>query len=998
MHLAKWILFIGISCLYTIGKAQSSLHFTRITVDQGLNDGTVQAICHDKMGFMWFSTMGGINRFNGSRFSFFNRVESDSGVVPLSICRSIVLDSSGGLFFGFENGLATFDYSTQTLHMLPAVGNRWILDMFATGSGVLLLSTYQGLCMLHTATQAFTFLPNEAWYGTSHGRVKGYALHGDSIFLLTQAGLFLLDPMKKTMLEVSLPQGIEAKQITHIELDGEGHLWLAQAEHNRLVKLSRDRRQAQYISLPTYMTEWSVTQMRSAPQHPYVWVATQQYGLLQWMQGPQKWIQHQNNPLQPWTPNTNLVRTMHIDNKGLVWFGGDYGVNYTNPSRSLFTIIPSFDKETTQRNRRIARVATEDTDGNLWLATIDGVVSIERQTGRYKEYNNRAGRPDVLYANSVRSVHAAADGKLWIATAKGINYFDKATGKIHFVNAGDSIGHLFFFSINAGHDGTLWFSSRDGDGLYYLPPGHRQFLSIRQHTHLQAWAGRGFRYVYHDTKGRYWMGFNGEGLGMYEPATGRLHTWNSVAGSHDAIAGNYIVDIKEDKDGYVWVSTFNGLSRIHPANLRVNNYTTQQGLLSNTASALGIDSLNRVWIATARGLMVLDEERTYFTSFTLPDGLPSISFTEQPGYEAPNGDFIMGTLNGFIRFNPLNFKPVPNKLPCFISDISISNRNEKITHLTTPALKLAYYENSFQLQLTGVNYDNPAQTWYAYKLDGFEENWHYTQDGKVVYTNLAGGAYKLLYKAGTDANRWADSVEVLYLQVGTIFYKSAWFWMLIVVLVGGLLYWVYQYRLTQQQRYYLLESKTQKLEKEKALVMYENLKQHLNPHFLFNSLSSLGSLIRANQLQAVDFLERMSKIYRYILKNRESEKVSLQEELNFVSHFIELQKARFEEGLQVKIDIPEAYLEKKIAPVTLQNLLENAIKHNTTSRSKPLQVALSVEGDYLIVKNRLQRKSFVETSNETGLQSMQHLYSYLSDRPLMVEEDGEIFVVKIPLL
>ena len=123
-----------------------------------------------------------------------------------------------------------------------------------------------------------------------------------------------------------------------------------------------------------------------------------------------------------------------------------------------------------------------------------------------------------------------------------------------------------------------------------------------------------------------------------------------------------------------------------------------------------------------------------------------------------------------------------------------------------------------------------------------------------------------------------------------------------------------------------LSSKAQMLEKEKALVMYENLKQHLNPHFLFNSLTSLGSLIRINQGMAGDFLDKMSKVYRYILKNRDNEVVPLGEELKFVQLYIDLQKTRFEEGLQVTVVVDEEYHHRKIAPVTLQNLLENAIK------------------------------------------------------------------------
>ena len=180
--------------------------------------------------------------------------------------------------------------------------------------------------------------------------------------------------------------------------------------------------------------------------------------------------------------------------------------------------------------------------------------------------------------------------------------------------------------------------------------------------------------------------------------------------------------------------------------------------------------------------------------------------------------------------------------------------------------------------------------------------------------------------------------------------------------------------------------------------MYENLKQHLNPHFLFNSLTSLSSLIMLDQKVAGDFLDKMSKVYRYILKNRENETVPLSEELKFVDLYNQLQITRFENGLKVNVHIDEEYYNRKIAPVTLQNLVENAIKHNIANADSPLVIELFIEDEYLVVRNNLQRKSFVETSNKQGLSNMLSLYHYLSSRPMEIKEDGKYFTVKIPLL
>ena len=188
------------------------------------------------------------------------------------------------------------------------------------------------------------------------------------------------------------------------------------------------------------------------------------------------------------------------------------------------------------------------------------------------------------------------------------------------------------------------------------------------------------------------------------------------------------------------------------------------------------------------------------------------------------------------------------------------------------------------------------------------------------------------------------------------------------------------------------------LEKEKTLVQYDNLKNQLNPHFLFNSLSSLNSLIFENPQLASEFFQQLSKVYRYVLENKEKNLVSLDTEIKFVKHYVQLLKARFEEGMDVSFDINELALGKGITPVTLQILIENAMKHNTTQKSNPLDIKIFTEGDYLVVQNNVQKRQVIESSNGQGLENLKNLYHYLSEKEVVMEETPNTFTVKIPLL
>lgn len=194
------------------------------------------------------------------------------------------------------------------------------------------------------------------------------------------------------------------------------------------------------------------------------------------------------------------------------------------------------------------------------------------------------------------------------------------------------------------------------------------------------------------------------------------------------------------------------------------------------------------------------------------------------------------------------------------------------------------------------------------------------------------------------------------------------------------------------------ELKKETLEREKATVQYDNLKNQLNPHFLFNSLTSLNSLIYENPQLASEFLQHLSKVYRYVLENKDKTVVTLDTEVRFIENYIELLATRFADGLAITISLSDQALERHILPVTLQILIENAIKHNVTSRDNPLVIDIYDEQDYLVVKNNLQIKHTIDTSNKQGLENLRGLYEVLIEKKMIVTQTEATFAVHIPLI
>lgn len=190
----------------------------------------------------------------------------------------------------------------------------------------------------------------------------------------------------------------------------------------------------------------------------------------------------------------------------------------------------------------------------------------------------------------------------------------------------------------------------------------------------------------------------------------------------------------------------------------------------------------------------------------------------------------------------------------------------------------------------------------------------------------------------------------------------------------------------------------EELKRESISAEYEALKSQINPHFLFNSLNTLSSLIDENPKTANDFVQKLSSVYRYLLTQRDKEMVQIKEELAFVDAYIYLNQIRFGTNLKVSVDVPKELADKKIVTLALQILIENAIKHNIISAGKPLYIYMGIVNEKFIVKNNLQRKQVMNESNGIGLNNIVHRYSFLTESEIEITETNEEFTVALPLL
>ena len=258
--------------------------------------------------------------------------------------------------------------------------------------------------------------------------------------------------------------------------------------------------------------------------------------------------------------------------------------------------------------------------------------------------------------------------------------------------------------------------------------------------------------------------------------------------------------------------------------------------------------------------------------------------------------------------------------------------------------------------------------------------------GGIVITMLSVFFIRIVIKMGFEGRDWVEFIE----GERAAFYIIA---LLVTVVVSVFFHAAYMYRRIQDKKV-----KEQKIIAGTASAKFDALKNQLDPHFLFNSLNVLTSLIEEDADQAQRFTTSLSKVYRYVLEQKNKEVVSIDEELQFARTYVRLLKMRFEDS--IVLDIPETTSnpEAKIVPLSLQLLLENAVKHNVVTSSRPLYIKVYEEDGNLVVSNNIQEKQVVKKSSGVGLRNIQQRYQLLTDRKVRIEKTNQEFSVYLPIL
>ncbi|HPG82571.1 MAG TPA: two-component regulator propeller domain-containing protein [bacterium] len=937
---------------------ERELQFRNLTIDQGLAHSKVNCFLQDRQGFIWCGTNEGLNRYDGYDFVVYQQDPANPGGLSANLIRCLAEDEQGYLWIGTEDGgLNRFDRDSGVFQRFGADSSAGLLlsgdninAMLLDSSGCLWVGTENGLDRIsRDRSKIASFFPypgkaaagaNEIlalhldrggllWVGTNSGGLLSFDLSGESF-----------TPYRHLRGD---PHSLSDDEIHSICADREGDLWIGTA-WGGLNRLERSTGRFSAIHPGAGNPESTTIRALLDDGRGSLWIGNRS-GLYRLERSSGVITSHTHDPNNPHSLVQNSVQAIFQDRKGDLWIGTRGGISFLNTTNIPFVHYRADAASRRYLNSQEVYAIMEDRSGDLWFGTESGGINrLDRRSGLFSYYTYEPGNPSCLSVNNIKALLQDRRGNLWIGTFNGgLNLLPGTAGRrftryTHRTGDPASLANDNVLALLQDEAGEIWVGTYGG-GLDRFNPRTGRFDHL-----LTTWHDQGFSSVLsllQDRAGHIWVGGSRTSVGRLDPASGDFR----IIRLNDSGRDIQVRALLQDRKGMIWIGTVGaGLFRLDPDSEAVTAFSTRDGLPANVVHGLLEDESGCLWLSTSDGLCRFDPETRRIKCFYKENGLQSNQFNYGAALKTRDGELFFGGINGATGFYPGAIRENTFIPPVVITQFALFNRpvevnapnrllKQEISH--TRRIDLSWRHAVFSFEFAALNYALSEQNQYAYIMEGFESEWnHVTHRRFVTYTNLDPGAYTFRVKAANNDGIWNEEGTAIHITISRPFWKTYWFTLLALAALLMLVKLFIDYI---RQRRDLLKARSLASLSQLKLLRYQ-----LNPHFLFNALGSIRSMILISQEQAWDMVSALSEFLRYSLLNFNKAEALLDDEITAVTNYLNIEKVRYRDSLQVAVSIDEKARQLVVPAFICQPLVENAIKYGMQTSPLPLQVTLNI--------------------------------------------------------
>ena len=834
----KFIFVIVLTILFEQTAAQTKrLQFEHITTENGLSNNYVLHIFQDKKGFIWISTQDGVNRYDGYEFKHFRHNPADINSLSDYAVNHIFEDSKGIFWISTREGLNQFNPLTEKFihykmskddpNSLSAQRvNRCVED----SSGNIWIATRNGLNRFNQETGIFEKYFNDASDPKSISSNVITTLLSDSkgnLWIGTDRGLnkydFKSNSFQTFFAESNNPNSLPSNVITALFEDSKGILWIGTIGGlSKLISLNQKSFEVKnYLHNPGdkfSLSHNSITVI-DEDSKGNLWIGTYGGGLNIFNPLSEKFETFRRDGNDKSGLSSDMFFTLLVDSYDNVWIGTTTnGLDKYSPTSERFK---HYLAGTTDKSSLSITSILIDAEEKLWIGTAADGIKVYRNKIPAEENllfelrgenNNRYS----LSSNSITSIFEDDEGMIWIGTpGYGLNKFNPVTKQIEMLkNEKDnpnSVSGDYIHIVFQDREGIIWIGT-GRNGLNSFDKKTKIFKRYAENlidpTDNKSLSSREVVSIVEDKKGFLWLGTTTGGVNKFDRKTETFVHYIHIHEDDKSISSNRVVSMYLDSQQRLWIGTYSGGLNLYDEKTNsFIHFMEEDGLASNTVQSITEDENGMLWLGTTNGISMFDYENKIFKNFDLSDGLQGKEFNPKAGLrDEESGSLFFGGTNGLNIYYPGSISENKIPPPIVLSEFKLFDK-PVVPSDKSPLLKSSSYadeiilnhdQNIISFSFAALDFTSPQKNQYAYKLEGFNDEWIYSGNiREVAYTNLSPGDYLFRVKGRNSDGYWNETGIEISLIVNPPFWRTWWAYSMYIFIVLGVFVFMRRYEMNR---------------------------------------------------------------------------------------------------------------------------------------------------------------------------------------------------------